>query len=409
MGDAAGFGWIGKFSLEVRAPKISIASLRIEDPAGNGNGVVEAGETAVLVAAFVNQGRQGIHDAAAVISTKDIYFQVVEGIGEVDSIGIGETREMRFTVSLPAGAPKALVADFIAAVSSAEGYAAELTFSLNSILGFYDAFENGANSWTHDTYGTSSNTHNDWQLGDPAGKAGDAGTPFSGAACWGNDLGWDDFDGTSWDGLYQNNQYNWLRSPVIDCSALSGTGLKFMRWLTIRTGDRARVKVNGQTVWESAQFGQFDTEWTPQLIDISSIADHNPSVYVTFELETNSTGTAGGWNIDDFILADGLAGGSSAIAATALPAAALVAIRPNPVAEGTVVGYVTKTEGPVEITIINQTGVLVKSLVNSRMPAGDHQIVWDGHNASGQRVPPGVYLVRMRTGEGVVVRRVVVE
>ena len=409
IGDAVGFGWIEKVQVEVRAPRLTIGKITIDDSVGNGNGAIDNGETAVVRVGFVNQGRQGIHAAEAIIGSNDPWFQVISGQDGADLIAAGETKELGFTVSLSAGAPKGYFAAFTADVTSAEGYAASLKFDLNNILGFYDDFEDGVNGWTHNTYGTTSNSHDDWQLGTPAGKNGDPGSGFSGLNCWGNDQGWDEFAGTSWDGLYQNNEYNWLKSPAIDCSGLSGVGLKFMRWLTIRTGDHARIKVNGQLVWESPQFGLFDSLWTPQLIDISAVADHNPSVRVVFELESNSTGTAGGWTIDDFIVADGLAGGASAVETGVMPEGTeLYDVKPNPVTAATVVRYRISAGGPVDLAVYNQSGVRIKTLINSTMPAGNHEIAWNMTGSSGRPVPPGIYLVRLRAGEVVTVKRVVV-
>ena len=52
----------------------------------------------------------------------------------------------------------------------------------------------------------------------------------------------------------------------------------------------------------------------------------------------------------------------------------------------------------VEISVYNVAGQRVAKLVDRAMPAGSHQVVWDGR-ANGRRLPSGVYFCRMRAGD----------
>jgi flagellar hook assembly protein FlgD len=40
----------------------------------------------------------------------------------------------------------------------------------------------------------------------------------------------------------------------------------------------------------------------------------------------------------------------------------------------------------------------VKRLIDGDRPAGSHRAEWEGDDDAGQRVPPGVYLCRLRMG-----------
>ena len=53
---------------------------------------------------------------------------------------------------------------------------------------------------------------------------------------------------------------------------------------------------------------------------------------------------------------------------------------------------------PVEVGVYNVAGRLVKSLVQSTLPAGRHTATWNGMDDNGARVPSGVYFVRARYG-----------
>lgn len=172
-------------------------------------------------------------------------------------------------------------------------------------------FESGAAGWTHASYGDTQNSGDEWQLGTPAGKSGTATIPgqsipwsdpsiaFSGSNCWGVDLG----NGSN--GNYGTNVHVWLRSPTIDCSNANGVHLRFQRWLSVQFGaaDQARVRVNGNVVWSNPLSDSIlENHWSLQDLDISSLADGNPSVQIEFELGTDSTVQLGGWNIDDVAL-----------------------------------------------------------------------------------------------------------
>jgi carboxypeptidase T len=407
--DTGGFGWQETVHLDVHAPVLDLAEIRIDDSAGNGNRVFDNGETAGVDLTVVNTGRQSIHGIGAVLLTHDTLFRILSDVAPPDSIGAGRSATFHFLASLGEEAPVAHFASFSLGINSMEGYSAVLPFRLDNILGFFDDFESAAGGWVHGSYKTTANDHDDWQLGHPAGKSTDPADPYSGDNCWGTDMGWDSYAGSSWDGNYQANVYNYLSSPMINCSKWNDVGLRFRRWLDIRPNDYARIKVNGQLVWESPKLGMMDSEWTLQQIDISSVADHNPMVTVTFELQSGSSGTAGGWNIDDVIVGNGLASGASSVhERDILAGGGGPEIWPNPLSEAAVIRFSIDAESKVRLDILDLMGSRVRMLADSRMPAGLHHVRWAGEDSDGRRVAPGVYLVRLQAGNGVRVSRVVV-
>lgn len=145
-------------------------------------------------------------------------------------------------------------------------------------------------------------TQDDWQRGTPMGKLGDPNAAFAGTKVWGNDLG-----GTGWNCAYTNNVSNWLRSPVVNCSAAGNVHLQFRRWLTVESGqfDQARIRVNGTQVWINPSTGDtLDTSWKAIDLDISALAAHNASVQIEFGLQSDGGVTFGGWNLDEFALVE---------------------------------------------------------------------------------------------------------
>ncbi len=81
---------------------------------------------------------------------------------------------------------------------------------------------------------------------------------------------------------------------------------------------------------------------------------------------------------------------------------------PNPFNPTTTIFYDVPQGGTdVTISIYDVSGRLVKTLVDDRRPAGTHQVVWDGRNASGNPVSTGVYFYRMVAGSFTDARRMV--
>jgi hypothetical protein len=390
------------------SPNLELTGLRIDDPTGNRNGVLDNGETATVELYITNTGRQPVHGLVADIRSEDAYIQITPDQYLIDSLAAGQTGRLTLTAAVSSDTPETHVAECFAGLLSTEGYRVTLNFRLQNFLGFFDDFESGENGWVHQSYGTTENNQDDWQLGTPAGKSTDPRQAYSGSSCWGNDLGWDSYQGEWWDGNYQGMVYNYLQSPVIDCSNFSDTGLKLMRWLNTQLNDSGRILVNGVLVWESANLGNHDLVWTQQIIDISDIADGNSAVILTFELKTNRAVHDGGWNIDDVIVASGLFAESSIdeIEISEAPVR-LFDAWPSPFTSMTTIKYYIRAEGPVELTIIDQAGRTIRSLVKGDQPPGYHEAVWYGINNNGQSVASGTYFYRLSAGKTIITKRLV--
>ena len=160
---------------------------------------------------------------------------------------------------------------------------------------FGDDFESGANGWTHALVATQ----DDWQQGAPSAtnSAGDATSAPSGVAIWGNDLSIGNFNG-----LYQNNVNNYLRSPVINLAGQTGVKIRFKRWLTVESGqfDQAEIRLNNTVIWSNPQTTDLiDTSWVDFELDVPAAAGMANAQF-EFRMITDASVVFGGWNIDDF-------------------------------------------------------------------------------------------------------------
>ena len=67
---------------------------------------------------------------------------------------------------------------------------------------------------------------------------------------------------------------------------------------------------------------------------------------------------------------------------------------PNPFSSKTTISFYIQKTGNVNIKIFNNNGKEIRTLVNENQLAGEHSVVWDGKNNSGNAVEPGVYFYR---------------
>jgi len=72
---------------------------------------------------------------------------------------------------------------------------------------------------------------------------------------------------------------------------------------------------------------------------------------------------------------------------------------PNPFNPSTTIKFSLPSEQVVELSIIALDGSRVATLVRESLPAGDHQVVWDGRNDQGVQVASGTYFYRIKAGE----------
>ncbi|MDZ7372904.1 MAG: T9SS type A sorting domain-containing protein [candidate division KSB1 bacterium] len=71
---------------------------------------------------------------------------------------------------------------------------------------------------------------------------------------------------------------------------------------------------------------------------------------------------------------------------------------PNPFNPRTAIVFALPKEDHVRLTVHDATGRLVRALVDQSLPAGQHRVWFDGHDANGKPVASGVYLYTLEAG-----------
>ncbi|MDD4051941.1 MAG: C25 family cysteine peptidase, partial [candidate division Zixibacteria bacterium] len=77
---------------------------------------------------------------------------------------------------------------------------------------------------------------------------------------------------------------------------------------------------------------------------------------------------------------------------------------PNPFNPATTIRFSLARMGEVSLEIYNILGQLVATPVEENLPAGQHDVVWDGQDRNGEPVSSGMYIYCLRSDEGVMTK-----
>lgn len=91
---------------------------------------------------------------------------------------------------------------------------------------------------------------------------------------------------------------------------------------------------------------------------------------------------------------------ATAVASPAVHTLALAIVGANPFSRGTVVRADVPRACVAVLDVLDARGRRVRRLLGGPLEAGSHELDWDGRDAGGHRVPPGIYLARLTSGAG---------
>jgi hypothetical protein len=75
---------------------------------------------------------------------------------------------------------------------------------------------------------------------------------------------------------------------------------------------------------------------------------------------------------------------------------------PNPFNPSTTISYSVPKSGVVKLIIYNILGEKIRTLLNSDVSQGSHEIVWDGKDGNNQPVSTGIYFIQMNAGSNII-------
>ncbi|MGD8394465.1 MAG: FlgD immunoglobulin-like domain containing protein [Candidatus Eiseniibacteriota bacterium] len=258
-----------------------------------------------------------------------------------------------------------------------------------------------------------------WERGDPIGVVVYVGgqaalatpeddtTPAPGVNCWfteqevpGEQAGAHDVDGGK----------TTLRSPVFDISGEQFLRLSYNRWFTNALGNnksedpfQVGLSTNGGLSYVTIEETLISaSSWVETKIDLNGVAPFGNNMRLRFVARDNETGDFGPSlveaAIDDVAIKKWPIGTNAvddALAGTVPLSFALGQNSPNPFNPATAIDYVVAESGQVQLRVFNVSGQLVRTLVDTRVEAGEYSVAWDGRNDQGMQVPTGVYYYRI--------------
>ena len=156
---------------------------------------------------------------------------------------------------------------------------------------------------------------------------------------------------------------------------------------TVRHGDSQACPFPVGTPFFSGEIA-----WTEVTVDLAGIVG---TVQIRFRFGSDGGTGLEGWYIDDIRIIGSGPGYADGPEVEVMPTdVALYQNRPNPFgvrAGGTQIRFDLPREAQVQLRVVDATGRAVRTLVARGMPAGQHQMQWDGRDGAQRAVVAGVY------------------
>jgi len=310
-------------SIQAHSAAMQISGFVIDDYSGNGNGVLEAGETADITLTLHNGGSVGATTLTGALTTDSPYLQIITGLSAHAGIPSGGSGTFvpDYRVSVLSSCPDFTPAVFYFDITGTRSYESYLMQSV-TLGGFQEMVENGQGSWTH-AAGTSGwndqwhiSTENSYSTSH-SWKCGDTGTGTYAnhtdavlvtpaldlpAGCQLTFWHWMEAEAS---GLYPDSAYD---GGVVDISVNGGAwthvnpegGYTHTIRYTSGGGNPYTGPFSGGTLCYSGQ-----VPWSQATFDLSA---YSGSVQIRFRFGSDIATQREGWYVDDIVIDMGSSG-----------------------------------------------------------------------------------------------------
>jgi hypothetical protein len=266
------YQWEQTFTIKANAPVLTFGSMTLMD-SGNGDGVLDAGETAEVSIALSNTGHASASGISTQLATASGHLTIVDGTYDVAALAAGASVQVSYTVEAdsdtPLGTPAGMTATATAGAYSAEGaYEVIIGFvpeycasgatsgSDSDLTGFtFGPLENvTAPGGQYDDFTEDPELVHEFSIGETydvsvtLGSAG--GTYTKGAKVfidWNYDGDFDDEGETAFEVAPQNQ--NWTATGTITIPEDATPGPKFVRVVVKETSDISSITPCGTYTW----------------------------------------------------------------------------------------------------------------------------------------------------------------
>jgi hypothetical protein len=453
--DSRDTSWTSSLTLLVGAPKLGYASYRAEDPApgGNGNGMIDPGETGDIIATLRNTGLGNAYGVTATLRSTDSRLQVTDSTGSFGNIArdtTGSNSGNRFTVFADPSIPRETQVPCTLVVSTG-GITKRLGFSISvGVIRTRDPIPDGprtpAQYWAYDEVDSGYSERPDYNwvevsgIGTLLSLADDTTcqitlpSEFGPFRFYGQDVttlsicsnGWVGLGSTTNTTLYNTSlpsnslpigamAINWD-----DCYPPAGRGI----WYYHDTANHRFIIEydsipywSNQTAYETYEIILYDTTLAAQdgncefLFQYQTAArtssscmgmqDPAMTIGVTCLNDNVYTRGASAWvpghavkfttDVPNVAVEEPAAG-------AALPQRlALLASAPNPFRGAVLLSYAVPREMRLSLSVYDRAGRKVTSPFSGIAQPGVHVAAWDGRDSRGRRAAQGVYFWRLES------------
>jgi len=403
--------WVRHFTLPIQAPLLEAAGFTISDPAGDGDGRIDPGETVDLTLTLANHGTEEATHLGARLATAHPFVVILTDTASLAALAPGEQLALAppFALSIDPACPdpEALLAEIF--LSADWGWTGEVQVEI-PIGGFFDDIESGPGGWT--TYPVEPSWADQWHRstarnftpeGEWSWKFGDPGA-----------------------GVYADHADGALEMPAVTLRPVSI--LRFRHWMQAELklgssvycndGGRVEMSVDGGPWQPIVPLGGYpcrigsSTDMGPWLpgtsvysgsIDweeaVFEIADRSGTAAFRFRFGSNGSGGAEGWYIDDVEFY----GYDPAMSALDEEGAVLERpawrANPNPFRGSTELAFTLARPAEVGLEIFDASGRRVRALAAGLLDPGFHRVAWDGRDDRGLPCGSGLYLCRVAASD----------
>jgi hypothetical protein len=385
--------WTVPLSLSVVRPCAAFRSYSAVELSGDGDGVIDPGETIELTVRCRNEGSGNLGPTAATLSTDDPDLAIDQAIGTIDAScepgGIVALRPP-FVIRVAPSCPADGYARLSLVLHHAEGVTDHAFLLAIGEPGCEEDMEDGAPGWEH--WGT-----NDlWHL------TGDR--RHSGETSW--------YCGDA-DHRYLDGTEATLLGPAF--VAPERARLSFWCYFDVTTygTDGLFVEILNGSEWETLDYlgsggaldsTLFECDWAEHRYDLAGLTPGS-TTRIRFRLVTDALDAAEGFYIDDVAVRP--------VPVVDPPDAALPSelelrlLSANPTGSETRWRIDLPEACRVRCGIFDSNGRRVRGLLDNPLPAGEREVRWDGRTERGTRAPAGVYWLRVVAGKEQLSRRLV--
>ncbi len=357
--------------------------LTFTELSGTINQFAQPGETIRMYVNGKNYG-SGTYAGGASIISSDPYITIISSNPQAVSITAGESDTViSLDVDIDVGCPSPHEWDF--QLDFGDGSVSDIKFIVTNEPGFEDDIESGVGGWTLE--GAS----NYWHI-----QSYRSHSPSNSWYC-GNDISH----------TYSDRNVASLVSPYFVVTPDSS--LSFWHWYSLETSwDYSYLEIDNNSGWWQTvdEFNGNQMSWNQATYPLSAYSGQ--TVRLRFRFLSDQSVQAEGWYIDDVIVPI-IIFGSDETNDMLLPIT--LQVSPNPFTKHAEIRWqITDdrsriTDNSTKMKIYNATGQLVRQWDDQTIRLSD-RISWQGDDDSGQRLPAGIYFVRLENDDNILTEKV---